>query len=362
MHEYRFINLFRALAAFWVLAAHAQIWGGYPWLSIPSAKLAVDLFMIVSGFLMVATTRGRLPDTRERVRFWTRRFFRIAPAFYCALALIVMGAGIFLPGLAQLQAMNPGQWRAGGQYDATLIHYSASNIAQHASFLSGLSPTPPESGLPDWSLSLEMQFYALFPLLCLMRLRMVVVATVALHMAAALYGWDDLYAEPSLFALKLQFFTAGMLLFHALRADHLPRRVGLMAAALSLAWLGNDGMVAPVLLLAMFALGLLEVHGQTPARIAAIIRSRVVTFASDVSYGVYLYQGFFIAAFGMLCTQSPWLRSLSLAERTLVLFAFMGVGSYALGWVVYRYVEQPGIALGRRVLAFSLSGRAQPVA
>ena len=46
--EFAFINLFRAIAAFWVLAAHCMIWGGWYGVPLPSAKIAVDLFMMIS--------------------------------------------------------------------------------------------------------------------------------------------------------------------------------------------------------------------------------------------------------------------------------------------------------------------------
>src|SRR5437868_2882376 len=41
----------RGMAALWVLVAHVGIWTGYAWL--PNPKLAVDIFIVCSGFLMV---------------------------------------------------------------------------------------------------------------------------------------------------------------------------------------------------------------------------------------------------------------------------------------------------------------------
>ena len=54
-----FLDGLRALAAFSVLTCHCMIWSGWPGSGIPLlpgpgmlAKMAVDLFMIISGFLM----------------------------------------------------------------------------------------------------------------------------------------------------------------------------------------------------------------------------------------------------------------------------------------------------------------------
>ena len=74
----------RGGAALWVLIGHATILTGtrIPILSKPD--LAVDLFMMLSGFLMCfhyLERRETEPWHRRSTwtLFWTRRFFRIAP-------------------------------------------------------------------------------------------------------------------------------------------------------------------------------------------------------------------------------------------------------------------------------------------
>ena len=59
VREYVFINLFRSIAACWVLAAHCMIWGGWYGLPLPYAKMAVDLFMMISGYLMASNGLAR---------------------------------------------------------------------------------------------------------------------------------------------------------------------------------------------------------------------------------------------------------------------------------------------------------------
>ena len=109
------IAALRALAAFWVLAAHCMIWGGWYGVPLPSPKYAVDLFMMISGFLMVAQADARgtaepLSQGRNRLRFWLRRYFRLAPAYYLALGLAVVTAPYFLAGYQALQDLNPSAW------------------------------------------------------------------------------------------------------------------------------------------------------------------------------------------------------------------------------------------------------------
>ena len=345
-HEYRFINLFRAFAAFWVLAAHCMIWGGWYGIPLPSAKLAVDLFMMISGFLMVATT-SRGMDARK---FWMRRLFRIAPAYYLSLLVAVVCQHWFLQGYAELQALNPGRWQAGGTYDPARIQYTAENIGLHLSFLFGLSPDYSFSTmLPDWSLSLEMQFYAVFPALAWAMFRFGPIRVAALLCVLALIAtpYVPQFREPSLLVLKLNYFVAGMLACYAL----VSRRVAAVCAAVVLSGLGLGygaaAFIPVVLMVAMLWLGSQEMAAATPAWVARITGSRLVTFASDVSYGVYLFHGFFISACGLLFAEIQ----MPLPYRGVMMFALVTAGTYGLGWLVYTYVEQPCIRIGRRIPA-----------
>jgi len=166
--EYRFINLCRAVAAAWVAFGHCMIWSG--WKGLPTnPKSAVTLFMMISGFLMVENANKRIRSEpmdsyRGRLSFYLRRYFRIAPVYYLALAISVIFAAPLIEGTLSLQSLDPAAWPAGGKYDPSHFGYSPTNIILHTSFLFGLFPNWSLSSLlPDWSLSLEMQFYAAFP-------------------------------------------------------------------------------------------------------------------------------------------------------------------------------------------------------
>ncbi len=88
----------RGLAALWVLVAHCMIWGGWYALPLPDPKIAVDIFMVVSGFLMVHVAQARSarkpPGSKSMTyRFWVRRFFRIAPLYYLVLGVAFVKLG-----------------------------------------------------------------------------------------------------------------------------------------------------------------------------------------------------------------------------------------------------------------------------
>src|SRR3569623_643732 len=172
--EFSFIKPFRALAAFWVVTAHCfQWWGAYVPAYFQHPKMSVDLFMIISGYLMAAHAFARdayepMTEAKSWLRFWMRRFFRVAPAYYLTLTLIILLSSPVLSGYQTLIHMMYGNMMVGTHYDPALVRYTPDNNLMHVSFLFGLFPSYASSTyLPDWSLSLEMQFYFAFPLLFL---------------------------------------------------------------------------------------------------------------------------------------------------------------------------------------------------
>lgn len=77
----------RGLASLWVVLGHICILTRFhlPILSVPA--IGVDLFILLSGYLMAKNyverkEQERWTDASTFKKFWTRRFFRIAPLYY----------------------------------------------------------------------------------------------------------------------------------------------------------------------------------------------------------------------------------------------------------------------------------------
>ncbi|MFL5627918.1 MAG: acyltransferase family protein [Ktedonobacteraceae bacterium] len=111
-------------------------------------KYGVTLFFVLSGFLLFMPFAKALlfektwPSTR---RFYLRRAFRILPAYYLSLILIVL--------LFQRQYLQPQHWKELGLFFTFLMDTS------HATFK--------QLNAPFWTLAIEWQYYMLLPLLVL---------------------------------------------------------------------------------------------------------------------------------------------------------------------------------------------------
>ena len=361
------LDAVRALAAFWVVSAHCMIWGGLFVLPIPDPKLAVDLFMVLSGFLMAYTLSRRAPGPQPSpgrlwLRFCIRRFFRIAPAYYVSLGLAVLLSGQFLGGYLHLREMSPEAWAHDTTYDPRLITYDLKNVLLHVTFLFGLSPRYSFSTLlPDWSLALEMQFYAVFPFIFLLArkhspLLVCFVLIGASTVLAKAYGWGALhgYVEPfreaSLLIFKLPIFLAGMLIFEAAASRRrwaMLALAGLVVASHARGYglavqLGFTGLVA-----------VMAAPWLRPEITAFrwLTRSRIVGAMSDASYSVYLFHGLVLSLAGSRVEAAMLAAGHGKAAAVLATWGAVVALTYPVAILSHRFVERPGIRLGKWVAA-----------
>ena len=361
----------RGVAALWVLLGHMMILTGFRLPLMSKPDLGVDLFILLSGFLMMFQYRlraGREDWTAPATwgAFWTRRFFRLAPLFYVTLAAaLIAGPAIYADRVAidgfLGQSLQPSERYLDG---------SLANIVLHLTFLFGFLPdyafrTP----LPDWSLGLEMQFYLLFPFLVLLgrRFGWLTSASIAagggvvVALLAAAAGLD--YPMPSFLPLKLQLFLSGMLL--AAGADESRPRLWLrLGAAMLLAAIPIGGdqdllhfAVRELLVFGFFA----QVHLRSLGVIDWISRllgSRPFHWLGELSYGAYLIhllilQPVAAAVIGQFGT------GLGAIGRFALTGAIVIPATYVLAFVTYRLVELPGQRLGKAVIKRAV-GRGTP--
>ena len=144
------IQLLRALAILLVLAQHARV----PFL--PGGFLGVDIFFVVSGYLMTGIIARELDEGRFRFSgFFARRARRLLPASFATLAVTAVLAPFLLDhdGYRDFVAQLAGSFG----FVSNFVLWRQSDYFSSAAALKPL--------LHMWSLSLEEQYYVVLPML-----------------------------------------------------------------------------------------------------------------------------------------------------------------------------------------------------
>lgn len=357
----------RGIAALWVVFGHAMILTGWRLPIIGQPDLGVDLFILLSGFLMVfqanlRSAKESWSDKRTWVGFWIRRFFRIAPLYYVLLFIALLLGPAIYDARVGIDTMLGRSLQASSRYEDA----SPTNIVLHVTFLFGLLPqyafrTP----LPDWSIGLEMQFYAAFPFIYLIARRMgwaIAMVSLAACGAAIAIGLNAAgigFPMPAFLALKIHVFAAGMLVAAALNTG---RNTMALYLALALALVavpigGNPDfrhlLTRGAIVMVFFAL----VHWRSIGSVDVanrLLASPPLRWLGEMSFGVYLFHLLFMQH------TAAWtftLSYLSSAERFALTCIITLPLSYVAAALTYRFVEMPGQAVGKRAASRIVGNR-----
>lgn len=328
------IDGLRAIAVLAVILHHT----GLGWL--PGGFLGVDLFFVISGYLITGILLADLEQSRfSATRFYERRIRRILPALLVTMALCVPVA---------MLVMIPDDLQSFGQSLVATAAF-ANNLLL---YLSGGYFTEPMALKPlmhSWSLGVEEQYYLAVPLLMLALWRVggrravwigIAVVTIVSFFAFLRLGRIDPRASYFLLFGRGWELGAGAL---ALLAE--PRLRAL--AGRTAPWLAAGGLLAALVSLvlideARFGTGwatLVPVGGICLLLLFADARDaagRLLTLAPMRWIGLISYSAYLIhqPAFAFV-------RIVSLEPPSPILLGWLILPILLGAWACWRFVEQP---------------------
>lgn len=197
---------------------------------VGGAFVGVDVFFVISGFLISGHLLGEL-DRTGRVRlgaFYARRARRLLPASLSVLLIVAALVPLALP---------REQWGDSGKSVLATAFYAVNFYAAHLTSLGGQAAFADLPTVHYWSLSLEEQFYLLWPPLILLavgvaawlrrrgravdNVRAVATALVALSVisfvVALVWTWRDYSVAYFITITRVWEFAAGGLVALLLR-------------------------------------------------------------------------------------------------------------------------------------------------
>jgi peptidoglycan/LPS O-acetylase OafA/YrhL len=362
----------RGIAALGVLVYHCIYFSGF-WTQLylrsrtagafvaTLGNFCVTVFFALSGFLLFREFLGRIlfnEDAAPTKRYILRRFLRIYPAYWVALAAFVV-----LIGANRLHGSVFGL--------VTLMERNLNNSAKYP----GIQVT--------WTLLIEVAFYVFLPIAAALlsrlcrwkplgtRVQIVVAFLIALSAFSLVWVFladnfanNDLRLRENL-PTYLIWFAAGMGLavvhcchqrgfFIAARISRLAMHPWWCWASAFLLICGLARMKTPLtasettvqmqirlalLAIAAFLVILPLVLPSQPSRIHEIVGSRRLAWVGLVSYGVYLWHLIVILKLTELVEFEPTLVG------SLLLLVLALPGSLVLGWTSFRLIEKPAMSM-----------------
>lgn len=328
--EYNSIQYLRAVAALGVVAHHLAV--QFPrfgsGIELPEFLSAgVDLFFVISGFIMWMTTRS---SDITPAQFYRKRVVRIVPLYWLFTSLLVLIA-LVAPSVLQ-----------SGAFDLNHIIASYFFIPYTHPVVDAIYPIL----VPGWTLNYEMFFYAIFGLALFLPASMRLWAVGGLLILLSIFG---AVVSPTNAALKfwtdaiLIEFLFGMLIAAALASGklHLGRGPAWALIVLGLALVAIPGSSSHGLSRTWFfgvPAALILIGAVSLDALGSVGRWRIPRLLGDASYSIYLSHGITLSALSHV-----WQR-LHMGGEPIAIFAFcvLGMGAaIVVGIAVYYLVERP---------------------
>ena len=320
----------------------------------------VDLFFVLSGFLIGGILLEQRAAKNFFSTFFLRRGCRVLPLYFAWLGLYVL----------MLQLLPPGQGR--GWVDETLAPrypgWAYVFLVQNF-FVAGHEIFGPLWQVPSWSLALEMQFYLLAPLIIRfvperkLPLMLLVVIALVSFLRLFMYMFYPSIFVYTLLPCRMDALLLGMLCACLLRDDRARRWLenGQVKLHVALALLLGGIAVLNVLpfcsrtsfemvwfgyswLGLFYSCLLLITVTASGGVIVVVMRNQILRYLGIIAYGVFLMH------LGIAGLIHGWMRGSNLningAADALATIAALGV-TLLVATMSWRFFEKPIVDWGR---------------
>ena len=348
MKKYGWIDAIRGYAILGVVIVHCFMGdkGIFGSNILGIGAKGVQLFYIASAYTLLLSWNNRKKENRPSLNFFIRRFFRIAPMFWLAILfwLIYTKNEIYTPG-----------------YDYR--YYDYKSIIAHFLFLHGFSPFWQDSLVPGgWSVGVEFIFYFLCPFLftrinnlkkafwaylfalyigyiCIIILKKFPLIPYQNTYDGYLYGF---------FISQANVFMFGFILFYLNRLIKLKYLLYLLIGLLPLliSYLNGfkSGIENNILITILF--GCFFIIIQKPNY--SFLQFFFIRYLGKLSYSIYLIHFVVLALFEKFHFKY-FISNISLNYS--IRFMFVLIISIIISNFSYKYIEQPFIGFGKRIIA-----------
>lgn len=326
---------------------------------LKSGWIGVDLFFILSGFLITTGLLAARGRPRYFFNFYGRRTLRIFPLYYGVLFCSFVMVPLFAPDADSLLGAT--------RHNQAWLWLYLTNFA--VVFFGGwtLFDGPLLHFGHFWSLAVEEHFYLFWPLVVrLLRGRWLIGGCLAFIFAGLAFRFHNVMTEGNdstasyiLTYCRMDTLATGALAAVLVQVYGLPRlrpaaTAGMLLGGLALCWLfvdeyglrptGSHLNILSYSLLAVFFASLLvfALAAQESYLVRLLFANRVMVSMGKYSYGLYVYHGLFTGFFftGWLSVEAIHRHVPSLFLSAVVRAGIWLALSYALAFVSWHAYEK----------------------
>jgi peptidoglycan/LPS O-acetylase OafA/YrhL len=348
--HYDYIDGLRGVAALLVLFVHMpQVINLFNGKGFSFGAYGVQLFYILSAFtLFLSSSQRFFQEDKAKLKFFIRRFFRIAPLFYIAVIVAWLLWG-------------------GVEYRLPAEGITINNVISHFLFLFGFNKYWINSIIGvEWSIFCEVLFYISLPLLFnyiktkknAIQLSLVSIFVAYIFKFSIQYFFpNDLLLQEwsSLFIVSNYFyFLFGVILYFIFKEN---KRFSYKK--LIIGWLLFIVSVSSIIiikpahfgaLLSSLPLALLVFLMKFDFPLAHIFNNKITRFIGKISYSMYLTHFLALGLFAKIIIK-PNISFFNQNTGSRIL----GIFSAALfivmvSKIVYELIEKPGIKIGKKLI------------
>lgn len=357
------INALRALAVLSVVLFHFRIQG------FAGGFVGVDVFFVISGFLMTGIICTGLQQQKfSLLGFYASRARRIIPALLTLCVALLIFGYVYLPLDDFRESIRT--------IKSSLLFSSNFLFAKDGNYFD--APLHENWLLHTWSLSVEWQFYMLYPVMIMAlyrsfgaqktRYALCALALISFGASVVLSQTSPIFAFYMLPARAWEMIAGGLVFLFPLhlkpRNGSICEGLGLLAIFISAVCFSEDDLWPGYLALLPVLGTMLVIHGNTQSMFS---RSTILQFIGSISYSVYLWHWPLVVLLYLCGLLSSWphvvgaialslllgalsfywieskvkkVKNVTTAPRTLFKFASLTVGFIAVAAMTSSLVKQ----------------------